>query len=63
MQACLGLGAFLGNLLAGMAVKRIGFPPVFLGLASVALTGLLVFAFAMPETRRASQKLTDHFTA
>ncbi len=33
MQSGLGVGAFLGNLLAGAAAKRLGFPPVFYGLA------------------------------
>jgi MFS family permease len=51
MQACLGIGAFLGNLLAGMAAKRVGFPPVFFGLAAIALAGLLLLATALPETR------------
>lgn len=50
IQACLSVGAFLGNLLAGIAAKRFGFPPVFLGLAAVALIGLLVFGVAVPET-------------
>lgn len=53
MQACLGLGAFLGNLVAGMAAKRVGFPPTFLGLAVIASAGLLLFTTAMPETRTA----------
>ncbi len=51
MQSALGVGAFLGNLLAGAAAKRLGFPPVFCGLAAVAALGLLVFLFAMPETK------------
>ena len=50
IQACLGIGAFLGNLLAGMAAKRFGFPPAFLGLAAVAFMGLLVFGLTVPET-------------
>ncbi len=51
MQSGLGVGAFLGNLLAGIAAKRFGFPPVFYGLSAIAFSSLLLFAFAMPETR------------
>ena len=50
VQACLGIGAFLSNLLAGMIARRLGFPPVFVSLAAVALAGLLLFSVAMPET-------------
>lgn len=50
MQACLGIGAFLGNLLAGLSAKSFGFPPTFCALACVALGGLLLFAMKMPET-------------
>ena len=56
MQACLGVGAFLGNLLAGLAAKQVGFPPVFFGLATVALAGLLLFWSVMPETRPAREE-------
>ena len=56
VQACLGVGAFLGNLSAGWAVKRVGFPPVFFGLATVALAGLLLFWLVMPETRQAHKE-------
>ena len=56
MQAFLSLGSFLGNLLGGLAAKSFGFPAAFLGLASVALTGLLLFAAKMPETLDRSPK-------
>jgi MFS family permease len=58
MQSGLGIGAFLGNLLAGMAAKRLGFPPVFCGLAAVALLGLVLLLVAMPETKPVSTKST-----
>ncbi|MFL6450362.1 MAG: MFS transporter [Bryobacteraceae bacterium] len=58
MQSGLGIGAFLGNLLAGSAAKRLGFPPVFYGLSAVALLGLLLLATAMPETKPVSTKST-----
>lgn len=58
MQSGLGVGAFLGNLLAGMAAKRVGFPPVFYGLAAIALSGLIVLVLAMPETKPVSAKST-----
>jgi MFS family permease len=58
MQSGLGIGAFLGNLLAGAAAKRLGFPPVFCGLAVVALLGLVLLLVAMPETKPAQAKST-----
>lgn len=58
MQSGLGVGAFLGNLLAGVAAKRFGFPPVFYGLATVALTGMILLLLAMPETKPAKSKST-----
>ena len=50
MQVCLGIGSFLGNLLGGLTAKSFGFPVAFIGLASVALAGLIFFAVKMPET-------------
>lgn len=58
MQSGLGIGAFLGNLLAGAAAKRLGFPPVFCGLAVIALLGLVLLLVAMPETKPAQAKST-----
>ncbi len=55
MQACLGIGAFLGNLLAGFSAKSFGFPATFRGLACVALAGLILFAAKMPETLRLTE--------
>jgi MFS family permease len=43
-------GAFLSNLLAGIAAQRWGFEIAFLGLAIVAGCGLLLFLARMPET-------------
>ncbi len=51
MQSGLGIGAFLGNLLAGIAAKRVGFEPVFYALALTAGCGLFVLLWLMPETR------------
>lgn len=51
VQSCLGIGAFLGNLGAGFAAKRIGFPPVFVGLGGLTCAALILFFFAMPETK------------
>lgn len=50
MQACLSIGASIGNLLGGLAAKSFGFPAAFIGLASVAFIGLLFLAVKMPET-------------
>ena len=58
MQSALGVGAFLGNLLAGAAAKRFGFAPAFCGLAAVALAGMILFLIAMPETKPAESKST-----
>ncbi len=58
MQSALGVGAFLGNLLAGSAAKRLGFPPVFCALAAVALLGFTVLLVLMPETKPAHPKST-----
>jgi MFS family permease len=52
MQACLGMGSFLGNLLAGLAAKSFGFSATFIGLSTVAFAGLLFLAVRMPETLR-----------
>lgn len=50
-QACVGTGAFCGNLLVGMAAKSFGYNAAFLGLAAIAVVGALLFWLAMPETR------------
>jgi MFS family permease len=50
MQACLGLGSFLGNLVAGLSAKSFGFPATFVGLACVAIAGLVLLSLKMPET-------------
>lgn len=51
IQAALGLGAFLSNVLAGFVVRNFGYNIGFLGLAVVAFSGLLFFALLMPETK------------
>jgi MFS family permease len=52
-SACWGLGAALSNGVAGMVVDRLGFAAAFSMLAVFALTAMLLFAFAIPETRPA----------
>lgn len=49
--ACVGLGAALSNLVAGAVAHLAGYDAAFVMLAAVALAGLALFAFAMPETR------------
>jgi hypothetical protein len=44
----------MSNAIAGLIVKRAGYNTGFLTLAAVALTGLLVFATFMPETKNFS---------
>jgi predicted MFS family arabinose efflux permease len=51
IQTCLGLGAMLSNFVAGLVVKRYGFNTGFLMLATIAVLGLMVYWFSMPETR------------
>jgi predicted MFS family arabinose efflux permease len=47
-----GIGASLSGLVAGVVVDAIGFDAAFLTLGLVAAIAALVFALAMPETRR-----------
>ena len=51
IQAALGLGAFLSNFISGFVVKSFGYNVAFLGLASIAFTGMLFFLLLMPETK------------
>jgi MFS family permease len=50
IQACLGLGAFLSNSIAGFVVKSLGYNAGFFMLASIACAGLWIFTLKMPET-------------
>jgi MFS family permease len=51
VQACLGMGSFLGNLLGGLCAKSFGFPATFICLACIALAGLVLYYAKLPETR------------
>jgi predicted MFS family arabinose efflux permease len=51
IQACLGIGAFLSNFIAGIVVKNVGYDAGFLMLAGIAVAGLALFHLAMPETK------------
>jgi MFS family permease len=51
IQACLGIGAFLSNFIAGFVVKNLGYNVGFLILAAIAVAGLALFYLAMPETK------------
>ncbi len=46
-----GIGASLSATLAGYVSDRFGSPSAFAGLAAIALVGLTVLWFLMPETR------------
>ena len=46
-----GVGAALSTALAGLVVVHAGYSAAFLTLAGVATAGLLLFLFAMPETK------------
>jgi MFS family permease len=51
IQSALGVGAFLSNFLSGFVVKHLGHNAGFLGLAGIAVAGLVFFALFMPETK------------
>jgi len=59
IQACLGLGAFLSNFLAGFVVKDLGYNAGFFMLALIACAGLVVFSLKMPETGVAGSTTRD----
>jgi hypothetical protein len=45
-----GIGASLSNTVAGLIVVNAGYSAAFLTLAAVALTTIVIFLVAMPET-------------
>ncbi len=54
VQAGVGVGAFLGNSVAGLVARSAGFPVAFAMLASMAVIGFVLYALVMPETRSAA---------
>jgi len=50
-----GIGASLSTVLAGYAADRFGSSVAFIGLATVAATGLAMIWLVMPETRRSAE--------
>jgi len=58
MQAAVGVGAFLGNFLAGMVAKAAGFPVAFSILAGIAVMGCVLYSIWMPETMGERQEPT-----
>jgi MFS family permease len=59
IQACLGIGAFLSNFIAGFVVKNAGYDVGFLMLAGIAVAGLALFYLAMPETKGSRPRRTE----
>ena len=59
IQACLGLGAFLSNFLAGLVVKNLGYNAGFFMLSLIACVGLVVFSLKMPETSASGSTASD----
>ena len=58
--SAMGIGAALSTMIAGMAFDQFGGMVTFLGLATVAATGLVVVLLLMPETRpEAAQRYVD----
>lgn len=54
-----GIGAALSTALAGFVVVQAGYSAAFLTLAAVAAAGLMVFLFAMPETKPRQESLSS----
>lgn len=52
-----GIGAALSTVLAGYVSDKFGSSVAFMGLSSVAATGLLLIWLAMPETRRGTSQI------
>lgn len=50
VATAVGIGALLSNSVAGFIAHRAGTTTAFLVLAAIGGAGLLLFAFAMPET-------------
>ncbi|MBV9752087.1 MAG: MFS transporter, partial [Hyphomicrobiales bacterium] len=48
-----GIGAALSTALAGVIVVHAGYGAAFLALSAVAVAGLALYYFVMPETRQA----------
>ena len=59
IQAALGLGAFLSNLVAGFIVKAYGYNTGFLWLAAIAMGGMIFFALFMPETKSQTEVVSQ----
>jgi MFS family permease len=55
-----GIGAALSTTLAGIVVVHAGYSAAFLTLAGVAILGVLVFFFGMPETNPPSPDTADN---
>jgi MFS family permease len=54
-----GIGAAVSTTLAGIVVAYAGYSAAFITLATVAAAGLLLFLFAMPETRAETEETRD----
>jgi MFS family permease len=54
-----GIGAALSTTLAGLVTAHFGYSAAFLTLAGCAAVGGILFALAMPETKRAERSSTD----
>ena len=56
-----GIGASFSSIAAGLIVVCAGYSVAFITLACIALAGLLVFAFLMPETARGADRSHSSF--
>jgi predicted MFS family arabinose efflux permease len=57
VQTAQGIGAALSTTIAGLIIATAGYSAAFLVLAAIAALGLMLFSFAMPETRNIDEKL------
>lgn len=59
LAACIGIGSFFSNLIAGFVVQRAGYDVGFLMLAGIAAVAFAVLLFFVPETKTEKKARRD----